>query len=79
MRGGGGGGGGLKVALPWYLLSTGDNGITVDSIFVSGGYMNVVAPGVWMLYRMLLSRRLKDELASFVNFTELCLVMVNSS
>lgn len=29
--------GGLKVALLWYLLSAGDNGITVD-IVVSGGY-----------------------------------------
>lgn len=30
------------MALPWHLLSTGDNGITVDGIVVSGGYMNVI-------------------------------------
>lgn len=40
--------GGVKVALPWYLLSTGDNGITVDSIVVSGGYMNVICRGAWL-------------------------------
>lgn len=43
--------GGLKVALPWSLLSTGDNGITVDSIVVSGWYMNVIALGAWLLSR----------------------------
>lgn len=37
---------GVKVALPWHLLSTRYNGITVDGIVVSGGYMNVVSGSV---------------------------------
>lgn len=31
------------MALPWYLLSAGDNRITVDSIVVSGRYMNIMS------------------------------------
>lgn len=36
----------MKVALPWYLLSAGDNGITIDSIVVSGGCVNVICLSV---------------------------------
>lgn len=43
-----GGEGGGKVALPWYLLSAGHNGISVDSIVVSGWYMNVICLGAWL-------------------------------
>lgn len=49
---------GVKVALPWYSLSTGYNWITADSIVVSGGYMNVWECGCTvggMFSRMLLA------------------------